>query len=285
MRVLVATILLFLAPALWGQQTNVESVEVDWMNGLLRTTLSRPLDGSDSADALSRARRAIQRDMPDLMVGVIGSIMLDSAGTIADRLLQDPGRVAGLARVAAQAEPVRSSPSRDLRSAHIQFELHLYRDIAPVFVDHETPLPLDGRIGWQPDRGYSGIMIIADFPLDRFAEEMSADLEPTLFPGFYFATGTPSLLFRIAEASHFPAETLTQSGPALYSSDYASPEVVARVGPRPLRILARGVFGDSPTDIIVSEADARLILGSDTLKDHFSNGRITIIVSEAQLSG
>ena len=285
MRLFAALLVIAALHPVHAEVTEVESVAIEWESGTLTATLTREVDERGSVDAVSRARRAIERDMPDLMIEVLGAVQLDSAGTVADRIDQEEFRVSGLAEAASTARPIVASSTPDLRTARVSFRINLYDSVSPIFIDHQMPIEMDGVLGWQPAPEYTGILVIADEELPQFGEQDKALVEPALMPGLYFAGGSPSLLYRIAESDYYPPATLTGSGPVLYADDFQSTAVLERVGVRPLRILARGVFGDSPTDLVLSEADARVILGSDHLKELLRSGRVSIIISEARLQG
>jgi len=54
-------------------------------------------------------------------------------------------------------------------------------------------------------------------------------------------------------------------------------------GTGPLRIFARGVFGIKPTDLIIDDSDALLIISSQENRRLLSEGRVVIILDEKVL--
>jgi hypothetical protein len=236
------------------------------------------VDTGGGADAVSRAQRAIERDMPEIMTRLLQSVQLDSAGTVGDALGERGRLVGSVVRAAAAAERISASSTPDLRDALVTFRISLYPALAAPFVEHTNPVPMDHFLGWQPAADYTGILIVADQPLPRFAEPGTSILAPALFPGFYYASGSPPLLHRIAEREHIPPQTHTTTGSVLYVTSLADPQLAGRIGATPFRVLARGVFGDDATDPVLSERDARRILGSETLKSLIRAGRVAIVI-------
>lgn len=278
-RILLAVSILFaIAGPAWTQDTRVDGATIDWSRGMLTATLSRPVERAASADGIARAQRAIEREMPELMAELLAGVQFDSRGTIGRYLNERPELVSWIATVASQATAIRASSTPDLRTALVVFEVDLIGELLPGFVDHVRPQPLQEFLGWHPSQEYTGILIVADQELPEFASNTRAAPIPALFPGLYYATGTPPLIFRIAEREMFPPEILQTRGPVLYTDRLNDPAIAARVGFRPLRILARGVFGSDPTDLVISERDARAILSSPEMVAHLREARIAIVV-------
>jgi hypothetical protein len=61
-------------------------------------------------------------------------------------------------------------------------------------------------------------------------------------------------------------------------------DLVRLVGENPLRIMAHGIFGASPTDPIIDRDDALLILSSENNRRLLTEGRIAIVLDKKELS-
>jgi hypothetical protein len=61
-------------------------------------------------------------------------------------------------------------------------------------------------------------------------------------------------------------------------------ELAKLVGSNPLRIIARGVFGIRPTDPIIDQDDAFLIISSEDNRRLLREGRVAIVVNSSVLS-
>jgi hypothetical protein len=62
-----------------------------------------------------------------------------------------------------------------------------------------------------------------------------------------------------------------------------SPELAELVGNKPLRIIARGVYGIRPTDPIIDREDALLILSSEENLRLLREGRVAIMLDQSVL--
>jgi hypothetical protein len=62
-----------------------------------------------------------------------------------------------------------------------------------------------------------------------------------------------------------------------------SEEAAAAAGERPLRIIARGVFGIRPTDLIIDRADSLLVVSSEANRRLLSQGRVVIALNDRVL--
>jgi hypothetical protein len=72
-------------------------------------------------------------------------------------------------------------------------------------------------------------------------------------------------------------EALARWGMAGYLLHPDEAAAVTRVGLFPLRVAARGVFGDTPTDIVIPTDGARQLLTLEENRDLLREGRIAIV--------
>jgi hypothetical protein len=59
--------------------------------------------------------------------------------------------------------------------------------------------------------------------------------------------------------------------------------LLSRVGTNPLRIMARGVFGETPTDPIIDREDARVNLTSEVNRRLLREGRVALVLDRSVL--
>jgi hypothetical protein len=62
-----------------------------------------------------------------------------------------------------------------------------------------------------------------------------------------------------------------------------SPELTALVGDKPLRILARGVYGIRPTDPVIDAEDARTIIAGEENRRLLREGKVVIVLNKEEL--
>jgi hypothetical protein len=178
----------------------------------------------------------------------------------------------------AQLRP--AAHSVDLSSLNAGYRLNL-EDLAAEFMNHTRPVPPPRIIAPPPVTDYTGILIIAGEELPLHGTNRSALPLPCLFPKIWdtdmnliyeknmleVSTGK-ALMVRYAKW-----ENIFLPGPS-----GLSPEVSEVVGERPLRILARRVFGIRPTDPVIDRNDATLILSSENNRRLLREGRVMIVL-------
>jgi hypothetical protein len=74
------------------------------------------------------------------------------------------------------------------------------------------------------------------------------------------------------------SDSIFQSNPSGLSG-----ELRGIVGDRPLRIIARGVFGINPTDPVIDRSDALVILSSEANRRLLGEGRVVFITPKDAL--
>ena len=62
-----------------------------------------------------------------------------------------------------------------------------------------------------------------------------------------------------------------------------APELRQITGDRPMRIIAQGVFGVNPTDLIIDRNDALTIISSEENRRLLSQGKVVIILNDSVL--
>ena len=279
--VLLAAILLPL-PAFSQTQDDSVSTRIDWTSGTLHVTVERPVESTGPA-AISRTQRSIRNDAPRLILPVLIGMPIDSRHDVRSLSLEREELITALERAAGRATPVEAGSTADLRTARVTFVLDIYRDLGSEFIVHERPIPIGHEPGWIAHADYTGILIYAADELPLFGTGESARIEPTLFPGIYYTSGSEDLIFRLSEAEYVDPAQLASHGPAAYTDDVQATGLGDRLGPRPLRILAIGAFGSRPTDIVISEADARQIMASEANRSLLRHGRVVIVVDSDRL--
>lgn len=258
------------------------SSRVDWSSGIVSVTVERPVTASGPA-AVAQTQRAIRRDAPGIVLDVLAGIPYDSYHTVGSLVSGEEQLITALERAAARATPVEASPSADLQTARVTFEIDLYSDLATQFISHGRSAPIESRLGFTPHVDYTGILIYAADELPLFGTDQRVLPAPALFPGLYYLREPGGQLYRLVEREHFDPVQLERTGPVGYTSDVQAVGMGDRLGPRPLRLLAIGVFGRNGTDLVLSEEDARQITVSEHNRDLLRSGRVVIVVSPDQL--
>ncbi len=285
-RTILATLLILASVNASAQHTeDTVTKSVDWSTATLFVTVERSTEaaGARGPAAISRTQRAIRNDAPGILLSVLSDVPFDSRHSVGSLLEDREELITALERAAAKGTVVDARATADLRSATVTFRLDLYPDLGAEFISHRRPVAIPPELGWVPHGEHTGILIYAADVLPIFGTSQSTQVEPTLFPGIYYTAGPENLLYRLSEAEHVDPVQLASDGPGAYTADVQATGLGHRIGSDPLRILAIGAFGTNPTDIVISESDARIIQASEHNRRLLQQGRLAIVLDPDRL--
>ncbi|GHV07347.1 hypothetical protein FACS189485_17550 [Spirochaetia bacterium] len=217
------------------------------------------------------------------------SLPVDSSLTIHDYI--DAGnfsllRAEGLALSAKAVPPSLSGDFTKLKSS---YTISL-AGISAEFIRHSRPAEARRILAPAPQTAYTGIIIIAAEELPLHGTKSSALTLPCLFPKIWdtnmnlvYERNTVNTASNTEQnprsiVRYTAAENIFRPTPS-----GLSPEVQALVGDKPLRIMARGVFGKRPTDPIIDPADALAIISSEENRRLLREGRVVIVLNDEVL--
>lgn len=152
-------------------------------------------------------------------------------------------------------------------SARYSYSLN---ELAARLVRHSRPLAPEPPLDYRPTRKYTGILVFAEGELPVRGEGRRARLEPCLFPRI-FDEGMKTLF----EKNYAEPAAIAAGGAVAYAT--APAEVADRVGPDPIRIRARALFGTHRTDIVIDAASAAAILADAGNRALLAKCRIAVI--------
>jgi hypothetical protein len=142
-----------------------------------------------------------------------------------------------------------------------------------VLADAAQPNPVPALLRWAPSRDFSGLVIFA-----------MGDL-PWLGSG-KTARWTPSIEFRLLNPRGEVVFDPTMSDPdfsakwgqaGMSLGRFNEQRWVDRIGNDPLRIVARGVWGTRPGDLVLAEADWDRLLSREANRKLLAEGRVLIL--------
>jgi len=253
---------------------------IDWTNALLSIELHRPIsrDSTNAPAAPATTQANLIRDGLPLLVRAMFEVPWSSTATIGEHVADNPALINLLYDTAANASVADAKTSPDLQRAIVVFEVDLHANLTGVLLEQTSPQPVTGGIGWEPSAEYTGIVIYAADELPVFGTNRTAEIVPVVVPELYYLDESGSAAFPLIEMNQMPRSTLQSQGFATYSTEADSIEVLQRAGERPLRVLARGLFGTYPADPVLSSDDAKEILSSAQNRALLQQGRVVIIV-------
>lgn len=250
------------------------SSSVDWASSSLVVDISRTLD--PSIPALPKAKETAQADIADRLDGILmdalGPVIVDSSHTFGEVLGSDPALFASVADLAAGVAPQQVTLSRDFSALNDRYSLPFFgpRGIAsPLFPSQSNPP--HRRLGYVTTRRYTGLLIYAKGPLPYVGTEGTKLARPALFPRIW-----DEEMDLVLDKGMCNPEDLARWGMVGYAQSLED-SATLRAGASPLRLAARGVFGDNATDLVISNDGAAQLLSLPDNVAALQQGRIVIV--------
>ncbi|MDR2363646.1 MAG: polymerase [Spirochaetaceae bacterium] len=285
MKKFIVWIFFFLA-ARWGGAEDAGadirgSIEWDRMEINATVTVNLSSAGIRIPIGRSRGEEILNIEYPRLIRPYLLSLPVDSSGTLEDMInrgelpLSDIG---GFVRSARQVPPALSA---DLVSISSQHTINM-NTIGAAFIRHRRPAEIMRTLTPVPVKAHTGIIIIADSELPVHGRNIRALPLPCLFPKIWDTE--MNLIF---ERNMLEPGAGKTNGMVRYASETAifrptpsglEGDLLDLVGPDPLRIIARGVFGSRPTDPIIDREDALLIISSEENRRLLREGRVLLVL-------
>jgi hypothetical protein len=259
------------------------SVEWDRMEIDVTVALDLSAAGLRIPSGRSRAEEQIGTEYPRLIRPFLLSLPMDSSGTLGDMINRGelpPSAVNDFARSARQVPPALSA---DLASMSSRYTINMHT-IGAALIRHRRPVEIPRTLTPVPAAAYTGIIIIADTELPVHGRNTQALPLPCFFPKIWDTE--MNLLF---ERNMIESGIGKTNGMVRYISETSlfrptpsglEGDLLDLVGPHPLRILARGVFGSRPTDPIIDREDALLIISSEENRRLLREGKIALVLRQ-----
>ena len=277
--------LVFLAAAAFGQPKIGISGTVEWDKLEINAVVS--LDMASAGLKLPNGRvqseALIASEYVRLIRPGILNLQVDSSSIIADLVNRGEWNSYDVENIALQGRSVPSALSPDFSSLLAFYTLDI-DGISTALIRHRRAAEIPRTLNPVSARAYTGIIIIASETLPIHGMKSAALVRPCLFPKIWDAG--MNLIYERNMLSpeagimvrYFTQQDIFAAGPS-----GLSPAITAVVGSRPLRIFARGVFGINPTDPIITNDDALLIISSEENRALLREGRVALIIDETML--
>ncbi|MDR1587758.1 MAG: polymerase [Treponema sp.] len=277
-----AVMLILCAAALYGQPVTGISGALEWDKMEINAVVSLDLAsaGIRLPSGRTRGEALIESEYVRLIRPEILDLPVDSSSTIADLVERGEYSLAEAENFVLGARSLVPVLSPDLLSLRASYSISLTR-LVSTLLRHSRPAEGMRTLSPVPVPAYTGIIIIASGALPVHGRKGSAAVQPCLFPKIW-DTGMNLVYERnMLDPSgdsmirYAPLDDVFGSG--------LSAGAAALVGDRPLRILARGVFGERPTDPVIDREDALLIISSGENRRLLREGRVLIALDDAAL--
>jgi hypothetical protein len=248
---------------------------IDWALGVISLEITAAIDPAIAS--LERAKGDAETDLearlPDLLARAVSGVRVDSSHTLGELMAADAelyARVNGLAREARRTELFLSLDQSRLVARYLVPFFGSQGIVQPLLPSRASPIPR--RLAEVTTRPYTGLLIYAKGPLPTPGSRQPANARPALFPRIW-----DDEMNLVLDRGMCSPEGLARWGMAGCTADVDDPALIARVGALPLRCAARGVFGDFPTDVVISTDAARQLLAIPENIALLREGKICIV--------
>ena len=223
------------------------------------------------------AIRLIQQNRSSLLKNAYLSILVDSSHRLGSYLAEEKISLPDINTVINNGKSTAPVLSQELQTA-IVYHQNPLQELANLFVKHNAPYtPSFFPLG-TASKVYTGILIDARGQLPVHGEYSSEQLNPCLFPKIW--NKNMNLIY---EKNIVDPSRAKKHGIVLYTGTLDESLYRDRIGTEPLRIIARGVFGDNRTDPIISNEDAERILAKSENIELLRQGKIVIVCDKDTL--
>jgi hypothetical protein len=213
----------------------------------------------------------------------IMDLQVDSSSTVADLIIRGEFGLLEAENLALKAQSVPPALSSDLRKISASYTMNL-SDVSAALLRHNRPSPVMRTLIPVSSAQYTGIIVIADDKLPLYGMRSSSLAVPCLFPKIWDSNMNLIYERNMLETNkntmvHYaPSNSIFQDNPS-----GLAPEIIEVTGDRPLRIFARALYGINPTDLIIDNNDAMLIISSNDNRRLLSEGRVVFILNDSVL--
>ena len=269
------------------------SSSVDWRRGELNAQTSFNLAQANLRLPSGRlmGEEILKEAFPRLLRPYLLSLRVDSDSTM--RSLVDRGDLSleDVDNLSLGAKKTPPSLSVDLASMIGRYTV-LMENISSLLTRHRRAAePARPFIPAQA-ADYTGIIIVANEELPIRGRNTRALVEPCIFPKIWDTNMTliyernmnePSNASSAGDGGKLMVRYTTTDSILRPTPSGLEGELAAILGPRPLRILAREVFGIYPTDTVIDRDDALQILSSDNNRRLLREGRVVMVLNGEML--
>jgi hypothetical protein len=231
---------------------------VEWAAGNIGVEITRALDpGTASlARAKGNAQTDIESHATDFMLRAIAPVTIDSSHTLGDLLGADPALFSRVSTLLLDAPRDQLFLSPDFSGLVAHYSLPLFGPqgiVSPLFPSREGPLRR--RLGYVATRRFTGLLVYAKGMLPQMGGSRMAAAQPAVFPRLW-----DEEMNLVLDRSMCRPDALGKWGMVGYAQSLDDDVVALRAGPLPLRLAARGLFGDKATDLILPTQGVRQLL-------------------------
>jgi hypothetical protein len=284
LRPLVLSLFVLLTASLAAQVPQISgALEWDTMEISAKVSLDLASAGLRLPTGRTQGEELITAEYLALMRPLIFAIPVDSSSIVGDHVASGEFSLFKAESYALSARTVPPALTSDMKTMRAAYTISL-GGLSAEFIKTRRPMAPRRVLATLPAASYTGILIIANGILPLHGTRRSARTLPCLFPKVW--DSDMNLLYdrtmlgsRETVMVHYAVEnSIFRDSPS-----GLSPEIEALVGDKPLRIIARGVFGERPTDPIIDVEDALAIISNEENRALLRDGKVVIVLDNSVL--
>jgi hypothetical protein len=273
-------------PAFSQARFNIKN-SIDWtaMELNAQTSLSLASVNIKLPGGRVNAEELIDAEYIHIIRPLILELPVDSSHTIGDLLQSGELNLSALDKLSRPAKQSPTALSSDMGYLTSSYTVSL-KNIGAALANHTRASDIHRQLAPIKPPAYTGVIIIAADILPIHGRNSSAFIRPCLFPKIwdtdmnliYEKKMAEPALVKNGVVKYAGEESIFQPTPSGMDAD-----IEALVGNNPLRIIARGVFGETPSDPIIDREDALLILASESNIRLLRESRVVIVLNQTAL--
>ena len=284
---LIFALMLVLVFLVSGQEDRINfdvTGSLDWRSGELRVEAGFDLvrAGLKLPSGRFMGEEILREASPRLIRPALLSVRVDSGSTIGDLLDRGELSLEELDTLSLGAEKIPPSLSADLVRMKSRYTLFTGK-IGGILSRHRRAVEPEPLLVPVQTADYTGIIIIADEELPVHGRNTATLAEPCLFPKIWETDMKLILERNMAEPGKSMVRYAARDSIFRATPSGLEGELAALLGPNPLRILARAVFGTHPTDPVIDRDDARKILSTENNRSLLREGRVVLVLNAGTL--
>lgn len=243
------------------------TASMDWSSGIFQIKATHPLNPGMTPADHPMALNSLESELGPLIERQLGLLPWNNEGSLAE--LKLPEIRSTIKQLSSTLKKEWSHLSTDRKSIIAQYSVNIMEAVHDLFptkeVDFQEKYPVIGIP--VPEDPWTGIVIYAPNALPIVGTGNTGNPQPALKARILDTD------LRVVFDSNF--ESFKKLS---YRPMERREEIDTMVGRRPLRILARALYGEYPCDIILSKDDTLRIMASESGRLALAEGRIAILL-------
>lgn len=261
---------------------------LSWESHQIHVRAALPLtpNGIQLPTGRTEAMERLTMEFPAQIRPFFLNLQVSSTTTIADLLRENTILPDVLDTFISSTSPLSTylDLPKDEMVATYTFPLH---QLVASLIQHTRSRSIPRPLTTVASRPYTGIVIIAKDPLPIHGKKETSYLTPCLFPRIW-----DSAMNLVYERTMVDPAIARREGIVHYTTERSilmptpsglQESLIPLVGEYPLRILAEGVFGVTPTDPIINREDALRILSNEENRELLRQGRVVMVLADQQI--